>query len=141
MKPINALVLSLFAGTATFAAQHYFFPPRLHAAPLVVPDGPNWRQQMIDHYPGGTKVDHILARFTDRLDLSADEANRVRPILQRHHDRVLALLIAGPRSMTRDQFLTKERQIWADTRAQMNAVLTPEQRAMIMQLDPPRTGS
>jgi Spy/CpxP family protein refolding chaperone len=141
VKPINALVLSLFAGTATFAAQHYFFPPRLHAAPFVVPDGPNWRQQMIDRYPGGTKVDHVLARFTDRLDLSPDQAEQVRPILQRHHDRVLALLVAGPSSMTRDQFLTKEHQIWAETRAQLDAVLTPEQSVLITQLAPPRTES
>lgn len=141
MKPINALVLSLFAGTATFAAQHYLFPPRLHAAPFVVPSGPNWRQQMIDNYPGGTKVDHILARFSDRLDLSGDQASQVRPILQRHHDRVLALLITGPSSMTRDQFLTKEREIWADTRAQLDRVLTPDQSALIKQLAPPRTSA
>ncbi|MGN6058899.1 MAG: hypothetical protein ACTHOI_10005 [Sphingomicrobium sp.] len=139
MRPINALALSLIAGTATFAGQHYLFPARLHAAPFVVPDGPNWRQQMIDEYPGGAKVDHILARFSDRLDLSADQASRVRPILLRNHDRVLALLIAGPHFMTRDQFLAEEHQIWTETRAQLERVLTPDQRLLVTELAPPQT--
>jgi hypothetical protein len=139
MKPITALTLSLFAGTATFAGQHYFFPARLHAAPLSIPNGPNWRQQMIDQYPGGAKVDRVLARLSDRLDLSPDQAARVRPILERHHDQVLALLVAGSPSMTRDQFEVQERQIWTETRKQLDAVLTPEQREIKQQLTLPRS--
>jgi hypothetical protein len=131
MKPAHVLILSLFAGTATFGAQHYLFPARLHAAPFAVPKGPDWRQQMIDRYPGGTKIDHVLARLSDRLDLNPDQISRVRPILQKHHDALLALLVAGPPTMTREQFQERERQLSTSTREQIAAVLTPAQRELV----------
>ena len=130
MKPISALVLAVLAASATFVAQNDFFPPRLHAAPYIVPTGSDWRQQMIDRYPGGTKVDHVMDRLSGRLDLSRGQSSQVRSILLHHHDHILALLIAGPKSMTRGQFVAQERQAWAQTRKQLDAVLTPEQRQL-----------
>jgi 23S rRNA A2030 N6-methylase RlmJ len=137
MKPINALLLATLAGFATFVAQYNLFPARLHAASYVVPIGVDWRQQMLDRYPGGSKVDHVVGRLSDRLALNDLQASEAHTILQRHHEHILALLVSGPRSMTRDQFVTAEKQAWADTRKQLDALLTPEQRQLMQ--DMPRT--
>ena len=137
MKPINALVLALLAGVATFVVQNDVFSARLHAAPYVVPTGSNWREQMLDRYPGGPKVDHVVARMSDRLDLTTQQAAQARTILQRHHDQILALLLAAPKSMTRAQFVAEEHQAWAQTRKQLDAMLTPDQLELVQELPQP----
>lgn len=139
MKPISALTLAILAGGLTFAVQHELFPPRLHAAALMVPQGANWRQQMIDDYPGGPKVEHALSRITGRLDLSAVQQAQLRPILQRNHDQILALLLTGPPTMTREQFVVQEQQIWGGTRAKLDALLTPDQRELAQQTAPAKS--
>lgn len=136
MKPISALVAAMLAGVATFVTQRELFPARAHAASFVVPAGPDWREQMLDRYPGGAKVDRVVARLSDRLDLSGKQANDVRAVLRRHHERMLELLVASPPSMTREQFVAEERLIWADTRKQLDAVLTPEQLQLANELHP-----
>jgi len=96
MKPISALILATLGGAVTFAAQNELFPPRLHAAPFAIPNTPDWRRQAIDSYPGGAKIDHIVARLTDRLDLSAVQARQFRALLNRQREQSLALLVTGP---------------------------------------------
>lgn len=134
MKPINALLLALLAGVTTFVVQNDVFQARVQAAPFVVPTGTAWREQMLDRYPGGRKVDHIVARMSDRLDLTTEQAAKVRAILQRHHDRILALLVAAPKSMTRAQFMIEEHQAWTETRKQLDAMLTPDQLELVQEL-------
>lgn len=134
MKPINALLLALLAGVTTFVVQNDVFQARVQAAPFVVPTGAAWREQMLDRYPGGRKVDHIVARMSDRLDLTTEQAAKVRAILQRHHDRILALLVAAPKSMTRAQFMIEEHQAWTETRKQLDAMLTPDQLELVQEL-------
>ena len=136
MKPIYALAVAMLAGGATFVTQHELFPARLHAAPYVVPTGPDWREQMLDRYPGGGKVDRVAARLSDRLGLDAQQTREARAVLEQHHERMLALLVASPASMTRDQFVERERAIWADTSKQLDAVLTPEQLELVKELEP-----
>lgn len=134
MKTISALLLAIMAGATTFIVQNDIFEARVHAAPFVVPTGSNWREQMLDRYPGGPKVDRIVARMSDRLSLTTDQAAKARGILQRHHDRILALLVSGPKSMTRAQFVAEERQAWAQTREQLDAMLTSDQRELVQEL-------
>ena len=131
MKPITALALSLLAGIVTFAAQHSLFPPRLHAAPYVVPNGPGWREQMLAQDRGEVGVDHGLSRLANRLDLSPEQTNRFRPILHQEHERVLALLLTAPRTLSRDQFVAKEREIAASAHRQLHQLLSPEQRELV----------
>lgn len=137
MKTISALLLAIMAGATTFIVQNDIFEARVHAAPFVVPTGSNWREQMLDQYPGGPKVDHIVAQMSDRLDLTTEQAAEARTILQRHHDRILSLLVAAPRSMTRAQFVAEERQEWSRTREQLDAMLTPDQRELVEELPQP----
>jgi hypothetical protein len=134
MKPINALILSLLAGITTFAAQDYFFPPQLHAAAMVVPTSADWRQQMIAQDPGGALVDHAIDHLTGKLDLSAEQVKQFRPLLEQQHERVLALLLTAPPSLTRDQFVAKRHEIKEQTHRQLDALLTPDQLELAKEL-------
>lgn len=139
MKPINALVLSLLAGIATFAAQHSLFPPKLHAASYVVPNGPGWRQQMLAQDRGEVGVDHTLSRLADRLDLSPEQTSKFRPILHQEHERILALLLTAPRTLSRDQFVAEQREIKASAHHQLDQLLTPEQLELVKERHGPLT--
>lgn len=134
---IKALCVALLAGFATFFVQNDLFPARLHAAPFVVPRDADWRQEMIDRFPGGGKVDHVVAKLSNRLDLSAAQASKARAILEWHHERMLALLVASPPSMTRAQFQLQEQQLFAETRAKLNAILTPDQQELLLEFGRP----
>jgi len=137
MKPVSALILATIGGAATFAAQNELFPPRLHAAPFAVPNSPDWRRQAIDSYPGGTKIDHIVAHLSDRLDLSAAQAKQFRALLDRQREQTLALLVAGPPNLTRDEFIARRHQMWVATRQHLNGLLTVEQSEILGELQQP----
>jgi hypothetical protein len=137
MKPITALITAMLGGVATFVVQEAYFPPQAFAASFVVPDGPDWRQQMVARDPGSAAVDRSLARLTTKLDLTPDQANRIRPLLQQRHERIVALLLTAPPSMTRDQFMADRHQITTRTRGQVELVLTPDQRELAEELAPP----
>src|SRR3954463_15622362 len=121
MKAINALILSVVAGVTTFGAQHFVFPAKLHAATFTVPLTPDWRQQLVAHDPGGGIVNHMLAHLTDRLDLSADQAKRMRPLLEQQHERILTLLLTSPPTLTREQFMAERQAIIEQTHRQADA--------------------
>jgi hypothetical protein len=137
MKPISALILATLGGTATFAAQSELFPARLHAAPFAVPNTPDWRSKAIDTYPGGAKIDHIVARLSDRLDLSADQRRQFKALLNRQRERTLALLVAGPQNLTRDEFIARRHQMWVTTRKQLDSLLSTDQLVIFSELRPP----
>ena len=130
MKPMNALIVALAGGAATFAAQNAYFPPQAHAAAFVVPKGSDWRQQMLEHDPGSGVVERTLSRLTDNLGLTADQAAKVRPLVQQRHERILALLLTAAPSLTRDEFVAKRRAITGDMHARIDALLTPDQREL-----------
>jgi hypothetical protein len=134
MKPISALVLSVLAGMGTFAAQHSLFPPKLHAAPYIVPKGPSWRQQMLAQDRGEVGVDQMLSRLAGRLDLSPAQTAKFRPILHEEHERILALLLTAPTSLSRDQFVGDERTIADSAHHQLDALLSPEQLELVKEL-------
>jgi hypothetical protein len=134
MKPINALIVAMAGGLAAFAAQNAYFPPQAHAAAFAVPKGSDWRRQMLDDDPGSGAVDRTLSRLTDHLGLTADQATKVRPLLQRRHERVLALLLTAPPSLTREQFVAQRRQITAEMHQQIGALLTPDQRELATEM-------
>jgi hypothetical protein len=134
MKTFNALVVAMLGGLATFGVQSVYFPPQAHAAAFVVPQDPDWRQQMIARDPGGSIVDHMTARLTSKLDLSADQIGRVRPLLEQQHERILALLLTAPQSLTRDQFLAARHGIAERTHRQVDALLTPDQLELMRNL-------
>ena len=136
MKPINALIVAMAGGVVTFAAQNAYFPPQAHAATFVVPNGSDWRRQMLEKDPGSGVVEQTLARLTDNLGLTPDQATKVRPLLQQRHERVLALLLTAPSSLTREEFLAMRARITVEMHRQMSAMLTPDQRELAAELRP-----
>jgi Spy/CpxP family protein refolding chaperone len=99
--------------------------------------GPDWRQQMIARGSSTVSVDQALANLTRNLDLTVDQVAKIRPILQAHHDRILAILTSAPASMTHDEFMTQAHAISAETHDQVNALLTPEQLERVKALGTP----
>jgi hypothetical protein len=139
MKAFNALILSIVAGISTFGVQHFLFPAQLHAAAFAVPRTLDWRQRMIDHDPGGAIVDRMAAHWADKLDLTAAQTNRLRPLLEQQHKRILALLLSGPATLTRDEFVQKRQEIRDQTFEQLDPMLSPDQRELAKELRRPPT--
>jgi signal transduction histidine kinase len=127
MKPIYALIVAALAGAGTFELQNTIVAPQAHAAGFQLPTGPDWRQQMIARDRGTEGVDHSLVILSRTLGLTADQARRVRPMLQQRHDRILALLLKGPPSLTLDEFMTQRYRISADMHDHVDTVLTIKQ--------------
>ena len=127
MKPIYALIVAALAGAGTFELQNTILAPQAHAAGFRVPTGPDWRQQMIARDRGTQGVDHAVDTFTRTLGLTADQARQIRPMVQQRHDRILALLLKGPPSLTLDDFMTDRYQISADMHDRLDTVLTSKQ--------------
>jgi Spy/CpxP family protein refolding chaperone len=134
MKPITALMISTLAGVTTFLLQA---PGRqAHAAAFRVPDGPDWRQDMLGRDPGETGIDRRLAMITSHLDLTTEQAPRVRAILDREHNRIEALLLTAPPSLGRDQFVAERSEIRSQTRQQIDRLLTHEQLELAQAMHP-----
>jgi hypothetical protein len=125
MKPITALMISTLAGVSTFVLEGS--DPKAHAAAYRVPDGPDWRQDMLARDPGETGIDNRLAKITSHLDLSPSQATRVRAILDREHNRIEALLLTAPLSLRRDQFVADRNEMRSKTRQQIDVLLTNDQ--------------
>jgi hypothetical protein len=97
----------------------------------------DWRQQMIARGTASVSVDQALANLTRNLSLTPVQAARIRPILQQHHDRILAILRTAPATMTHDDFMAQVHRISAETHDQVNALLTPKQLQLVKQLGTP----
>jgi hypothetical protein len=134
MKPINALITAMLGGLATFAVQTAYFPIEAQAEPFRIPNGPNWRQQILDSDPGSAEVDRVLAHLTSKLELTTDQERQARPILEQRHQRILALLLTAPPTLTREQFLAQSRKITVQSHRQLNALLDPQQVMLAQQL-------
>jgi hypothetical protein len=72
-------------------------------------------------------VDQAMSRLAARLDLSPDQTNKFRPILHQEHERILALLLTAPSSLSRDQFVADEHRIVDSAHRQLDVLLSPEQ--------------
>lgn len=134
MKPINALITAMLGGLATFAVQTAYFPLEAQAEPFHIPNGPNWRQRMLNRDPGSAGADHVLARLASKLALTSDQARQARSILEKRHQRILALLLTAPRTLTRDQFLVQSRKIMAQSHEQLYALLDSQQAMLAQQM-------
>src|SRR5215218_7843567 len=134
MKSVHALITAFFGGLLTFAAQEAYFPQRAHAAAFTVPAGSDWRQQMLERDPGSAAVDRTLSRLNSELGLTIGQANKAHALLEQRHERILALLLTAPQTMSRDQFLAMRRQITVRMHQDLDALLTSCQRLIEEQM-------
>jgi hypothetical protein len=92
--------------------------PGVQSAPVAAQAG-DWRQQMIARGTASVSVDQALANLTRNLSLTPLQAAKIRPILQQHHDRILAILRTAPATMTHDDFMAQVHRISAETHDQV----------------------
>jgi hypothetical protein len=82
---------------------------------------------MIDSDPGSAAVDHSMSRLTWKLGLSSNQVKEIRPLLEQRRERIVALLLTAPPSLTRAEFLADRAKIRDQMRARLYALLTPDQ--------------
>jgi len=75
----------------------------------------------------GSDVEKRVAQMQQRLNLSSDQAGRIRSILQTENDKIRDLRSNQNRSTDRSAATKEMQQIRQDSTKQIESVLTPEQ--------------
>lgn len=89
---------------------------------------PSARQQLQQiHSP--RSLDEELAHLTKDLELTPKQQQQVRPLLQKHHDRIQALLDRNPKA-SRQELAPQIHAISDDTHREIHALLTDHQRTL-----------
>jgi K+-sensing histidine kinase KdpD len=102
------------------------------AGPAVAQDNregqPSARQQLQDiHTP--QSIDQELARLTTNLELTQEQQQQIRPILNDHHDRIQALLDKNPNA-SRQALGPQIHAISDETHHKIHALLTDHQKEL-----------
>jgi periplasmic protein CpxP/Spy len=89
---------------------------------------PSAREQLQQvHTP--QSIDQELARLTKDLELTPEQQQRVRPLLQEHHDRIQAVLDTYP-AASRQELGPQVHAISDDTHKAIHAQLTDRQKTL-----------
>jgi len=89
---------------------------------------PSARQQL-QHIHTPQSIDQELARLTKDLALTPEQQKQVRPLLDKHHDEIQAVLDKNPNASGRE----RSPQIHAisdDTRHEIHTLLTDHQKEL-----------
>jgi Spy/CpxP family protein refolding chaperone len=89
---------------------------------------PSAREQL-QHIHSPQSIDQELARLTKDLELTPQQQQQVRPLLQEHHDRIQALLDKNP-TASRQDLGPQIHAISDDTHHQIHALLTDHQKEL-----------
>jgi DNA anti-recombination protein RmuC len=89
---------------------------------------PSARQQL-QHIHTPQSIDQELARLTKDLELTPQQQQQVRPLLQEHHDRIQALLDKNP-TASRQELGPQIHAISNDTHQEIHALLTDHQKEL-----------
>jgi len=102
--------------------------PLLPVAQDTAVQQPSARQQLQDiHTP--QSIDQELARLTKDLELTPEQQQQVRPLLEEHHDRIQALLDKNPKA-SRQDLGPQIHAISDETHRQIHALLTYHQKEL-----------
>jgi DNA anti-recombination protein RmuC len=89
---------------------------------------PSARQQLQQiHAP--QSIDQELARLTKDLELTSEQQQQVRTLLNKHHDRIQALLDKNPNA-SRQELGPQIQAISDDTHHEIHALLTDHQKEL-----------
>jgi len=77
----------------------------------------------------GDQAEHRLKRLSKRLNLTDDQKEKIRPILQDEEKQLTSL--ESDNTLTAQQKHRKTREIRMSSRSQMDSILTVEQKAKI----------
>jgi Spy/CpxP family protein refolding chaperone len=83
------------------------------------------------HHHGGKHGDR-MARMAEKLNLSQDQQDKLKPIFEKQRDQAQA--IKNDNSLSQDQKKEKFQSLRQDTMAQVNGILTPEQQQQWQQM-------
>jgi len=89
---------------------------------------PSAREQL-RHIHTPQSIDQELARLTKDLELTAKQQQQIRPLLQRHHDRIQTLLDKNP-TASRKNLAPQIHAISDDTHHEIHALLSDHQREL-----------
>ena len=85
--------------------------------------------RQLQHIHSPQSIDQELARLTKDLELTAEQQQQVKPLLEKHHDRIQALLDKNPNA-TRKELGPQIHAISDDTHREIHALLTDHQREL-----------
>lgn len=108
----------LLVAALLFAGFNAFAQDTSQAAPA--PPATKHRQMRAD------RAEQRLKRLSKRLSLTGDQKDKLRPILQDEEQQMKS--VEDDSSMTPQQKHRKTREIRMSSRAQMDSILTPEQK-------------
>jgi protein CpxP len=89
---------------------------------------PSARQQL-QHIHTPKSIDQELARLTKDLELTPQQQQQVRPLLQEHHDKIQALLDKNPNA-SRQELGPQIHAISDETHSEIHALLTDRQKEL-----------
>ena len=102
------------------------------AGPAIAQDDggqqPSTRRQL-QHIHTPQSIDQELARLTKDLELTPDQQQQVRPLLEEHHDKIQALLDKNPK-VSRQELAPQIHAISDETHRQIHALLTDHQKEL-----------
>ena len=102
------------------------------AGPAVAQDNgvqqPSARQQL-QHIHTPQSIDQEFARLTKDLELTREQQQQVRPLLEEHHDRIQALLDKNP-TASRQELGPQIHAISDETHRKIHALLTDHQKEL-----------
>ena len=89
---------------------------------------PSARQQL-EHIHSSQSIDQELSRLTKDLELTTEQQQQVRPLLQEHHDKIQALLDKNPNA-SRQELGPQIHAISDETHREIHALLTDRQKEL-----------
>jgi protein CpxP len=89
---------------------------------------PSARQQP-QHIHTPQSIEQKLAQLTKDLELTPEQQEKVRPLLEEHHDKIQALLDKNP-TKSRQNFAAQIHAISDDTHRKIHALLTDHQKKL-----------
>jgi Spy/CpxP family protein refolding chaperone len=119
------LIGVLLAGIVAFAQDSPQTPPATPAPPASAPAPPASTTPRHNHMHGD-RAEQKLNRLSKRFDLTDDQKEKIRPILQDEEKKLTDL--DNDSALTQQQKHRKTREIRMSSKSQMEAILTPEQK-------------
>jgi hypothetical protein len=102
------------------------------AGPALAQDNggqqPSARQQL-QHIHTPQSIDPKLASLTKDLELTPEQQQQVRPLLQEHHDKIQVVLDKNPKA-SRQELAPQIHAISGETHRKIHALLSDHQRGL-----------
>ena len=99
------------------------------AGPAIAQDNGIQQPSARQHIHTPQSIDQELARLTKDLELTPEQQQQVRPLLQEHHDKIQALLDKNPNA-SRQELGPQVHAVSGETHHEIHALLTDRQKEL-----------